>query len=92
MALDPWAAQSAGAGIVCSPVVPSSFYLQHVKLGPPVLLFFATAVSPLLPHWVGHTSSSLPWLPVSTPPTCLDECFFIKSLVVGCPGLCGSVD
>ena len=29
--------------------------------------------------------SSLPWLPVSAPPTGLDECFFFKSLVVGLP-------
>ena len=29
--------------------------------------------------------SSLPWLPVSTPPTGLDECFFFISLVVGLP-------
>ena len=29
--------------------------------------------------------SSPPWLPVSTPPTGLDECFFINSLVVRLP-------
>ena len=29
--------------------------------------------------------SSLPWLPVSAPPTSLDECFFFISLVVGLP-------
>ena len=29
--------------------------------------------------------SSLPRLPVSTPPTCLDECFFFISLSVGLP-------
>ena len=29
--------------------------------------------------------SSLPRLPVSAPPTCLDECFFFISLVVGLP-------
>ena len=27
----------------------------------------------------------LPWLPISTPPTCVDECFFFNSLVVGLP-------
>ena len=27
--------------------------------------------------------SSVPWLPISTPPTSLDECFFFNSLVVG---------
>ena len=29
--------------------------------------------------------SFLPWLPVSAPPTSLDECFFFISLVVGLP-------
>ena len=29
--------------------------------------------------------SSLPWLPFFTPSTCLDECFFFNSLVVGLP-------
>ena len=28
---------------------------------------------------------SLPWLPVSAPPTGLDECFFFNSLAVGLP-------
>ena len=32
-----------------------------------------------------HTASSLPWLPISTPPTCLDEYGFFKFLVVGLP-------
>ena len=31
------------------------------------------------------TLCSPPWLPISTPPTCLDEHFFFKSLVVGLP-------
>ena len=43
----------------------------------------------LPPHWVCKPppcrKSSLPWLPVSTPPTSLDECFFFISLVVGLP-------
>ena len=29
--------------------------------------------------------SSPPWLPISTPPASLDECFFFNSLVVGLP-------
>ena len=28
---------------------------------------------------------SPPWLPISTPPTGLDECFFFNSLIVGLP-------
>ena len=44
---------------------------------------------PLLSHtppvWVPprQCKSSPPWLPVSAPPTSLDECFFFISLVVG---------
>ena len=34
------------------------------------------------PH---RCESCLPWLPISTPPTGLDECFFFISLVVGLP-------
>ena len=41
------------------------------------------------PHWVCQLppcrESSLPWLPISTPPTSLDECFFFISLVVKLP-------
>ena len=41
------------------------------------------------PHWVCQlppcSESSPPWLPVSAPPTGLDECFFFISLVVGLP-------
>ena len=48
------------------------------------------------PHWLGPPAatvlqllpccaSSLPQLPISTPPASLDECFFFNSLVVGLP-------
>ena len=41
------------------------------------------------PRWARQPprcrQSSLAWLPVSTPPTGLDECFFFNSLVVGLP-------
>ena len=41
------------------------------------------------PPWVRQPppccESSPPWLPVSAPPTGLDECFFFISLVVGLP-------
>ena len=41
------------------------------------------------PHWVHQPlpchESSLPWLPVSAPPTHLGECFFFGSLVVRLP-------
>ena len=45
----------------------------------------------LVPHsaslWVPpwQLESSPPWLPISAPPTGLDECFFFISLVVGLP-------
>ena len=42
-----------------------------------------------LPSWVRQPlpchESSLPLLPISAPPTGLDECFFLISLVVGLP-------
>ena len=46
--------------------------------------------SPFIPHSASlgppqQHKSSLPWLPVSAPPTGLDECFFFISLVVGLP-------
>ena len=45
------------------------------------------------PHWVHQLppcrESSLPRLPISAPPTGLDECFFFISLVVGLP--CSSI-
>ena len=45
------------------------------------------------PRWVRQSppcrKSSLPWLPVSAPPTGLDECFFFISLVVRLP--CGLI-
>ena len=41
------------------------------------------------PRWVRQPplcrESSLPWLPVSAPPTGMDKCFFFISLVVGLP-------
>ena len=43
----------------------------------------------LPPCWVCQLprclESSLPWLPISSPPTGLEECFFFISLVVGLP-------
>ena len=45
----------------------------HANVGPPTLP--AAALSHILSTW----------LPVSVPPTSLDECFFFNSLVVGLP-------
>ena len=66
-------------GLPHSPVVPPSLFAR--KCGTTrsashclIHLFF----QPLPCH-----TSSLPWPPVSVPPTGLDECFFFNSLVVG---------
>ena len=57
--------------LVC--LAPSLFLLVylHANVGPPVLQ---------LPPC---RTSSLPQLPISAPPTILNECFFFNSLVVG---------
>ena len=60
-----------GAEMTRSLGVPPGFYLPHMNVGPPIL-----------GHRHHHTVSSLPWLPVSAPPTVLDDYFFFKSLVV----------
>ena len=74
-ALEPWVAQS-----VLLPRCSFWFILMqmwdHWLLQPP-------------PHPVHELppchDSSLPWLPISAPPTSLDECFFFNALVVGLP-------
>ena len=59
--------------------------------GPQGLLAAAlpTPLHNLPPRWVlqlpPYRESSPPWLPISAPPTGLDECFFFISLVVGLP-------
>ena len=68
------------ARISGSPGVPPGFYLLHMNVGPPTPLATTTATS--LPHCVLSAGSMcLHWLPVSAPPTYLDEYFF--KLVVG---------
>ena len=71
-----------GYGVAFSPSVPPGFYLPHVNMGPPVPLATAAAAWPSLPP-CHHTVSSLPRLPISAPPSRLDEYFFFKSLVFG---------
>ena len=61
-----------------SPVVPPG--LSACKCGtghqpPPCPIFQPLSRQEIAP----------PWLPISTPPTHLDECFFFNSLVVGLP-------
>ena len=74
-ALEPWVAQSV--------LIPSCSY-QFI-----CTQMAYCAVIQLLPRLVRHPllfrESSLLCLPVSAPPTGLDECFFFNSLVVGLP-------
>ena len=57
--------------VVCP--TPHLFFLiyPHVNVG--------------LPGPLPCCASSPPWLPISAPPTSLDECFFFNSLVAGSP-------
>ena len=64
-------------------LAPQLFLLvyPHSNVGPPAL--------PAIPS-LGPPATTLPrvlftWLPISAPPTSLDECFFFNSLVVGLP-------
>ena len=62
-----------------SPIVPPGYL--HVNVGP---LGLPVAASPALSPLPCHASSP-PQLPVSAPPTGLDECFFFDSLVIRLP-------
>ena len=72
---------------------PPPFLLVYLcaNVGPQGLLAAAwpAVFHNLPPRWVCQPppcrGSSPPWLPISTSPTCLDECFFFISLVVGLP-------
>ena len=67
--------------VVCHPV--------HQLLPRRPAAAFPTQLHNLPPCWVCQPppcrGSSPPWLPISTSPTSLDECFFFISLVVGLP-------
>ena len=70
----------------CTVCLDSQLFLPvylHAKMRLPGLPAIAlpALVLQLLPWWV----PSPPWLPISIPPTSLDECFFFKSLVVKLP-------
>ena len=75
-ALETWVAWSVSLS-------SCSFLFIHMQMWdcPVCQLQLPTPVLQLLPC---H-ESSLPWLPVSAPPTSLDECFFFTSLVVRLP-------
>ena len=75
----------AGAlgGTIC--LAPQLFFwvYLHTNVGPPGLP--ATASPALVLQLLPCLQSSQPQLPLSAPPTSLDECFFFNSLVVGVP-------
>ena len=66
----------------CSVHLTPQFFLlvyPHANVGPPTL---PAAASPIPPATAWLQVLSI-WLPISAPPTSLDECFFFNSLVVG---------
>ena len=88
---------SAGAlgGAVCfaSPPFLPVYLCMNVGLGGPLAVALLAPFRSTIRHLSGSihvaTCPLHPWLPVSAPPTCLDECFFFISLVVGL--LCGLI-
>ena len=79
--LEPWVAWSTALPR-CSSL---SIYVQMWGCGS-ASCCTACPVHSTIHHLAGSTSqSSPPWLPISAPPTGLDECFFFISLVVGLP-------
>ena len=74
--LDPWVAQSISFPSCSSSLSATKQMWDHLLLQLPP----HPVLQPLPCH-----KSSLPWLPVCTPPTGLDESFFFNSLVVGLP-------
>ena len=90
-----------GLGVSPPSATPTGFFSQVLRLYFPelepwvaqsVLLpscsswFIGTQMwDHLLCQPLPYLHSSLPWLPISTPPTSLDECFFFNFLVVGLP-------
>ena len=71
--LEPWVEQSVSL-LSCSSFLP--VYL-HANVGPPTRQLVLQPPPCRL--------SSLPQLPISAPPTSVNECFFFNSLVVGLP-------
>ena len=73
-------AGTLGCMVCLTPQLFLTVYL-HASVGPPgppAVVLPTLVLQPPPCH-----ESSPPWLPISTPPTGLDECFFFNSLVVG---------
>ena len=74
-ALEPWAAGSVSLPSCSSPFIHMQMWGCPVCQLPPCLV-----LQPLPCH-----EFSPPWLPISAPPTVVDECLFFISLVVPLP-------
>ena len=73
-------------GLSHSPVVPPSLYAHKCGTTHSGSHCLTRSTSHHLTAQVLPChKSALPWLPVSTAPTSLDDCFFFNSLVVGLP-------
>ena len=77
----PW--RTLGFAVCLTPQLFLLAYL-HTNVGQPVPPPTASLPLVLLQPAPCHESSP-PWLPISTPPTSMDEYFFFNSLAVGCP-------
>ena len=75
-------------GLLRSPAIPPGLSLRECAAAGSASCYTACPIHSPPPHWVCQLlpcrKSSPPRLPVSAPPSSLDECFFI-SLVVGLP-------
>ena len=83
-------AGAMGCVVCLTPQLLLPVYL-HTNMGPPTLPatispgLGATTLPTLVLQVPPCCKSSPPWLPVFTPPTGLDDCFFFNSLVVRLP-------
>ena len=71
-------------GLSRSPVIPPGWSARECGTVWSVTCY-PTPQNPPLPPATACPKSSPPQLPISAPPTSLDECFFFKSLVVRLP-------
>ena len=76
-------------GLLCSPAVPPGLSMRECGASGSASCHTACPIRSTIFQSLGPASSCPPRLPISAPPTGLDECFFFISLVVGLP--CGSI-